>query len=147
MTTHKLRAYCVDYAKAPPEPDGVFRVAAPEIQDKYKPIRTVMQAGRELATAGKFHPDSDPAAYADSIRQYSLWTKLEHWDEQKFGEVFLEKTKENTVAAKVKWTKQMDQAVRALIPGRWRDISMVIEEAQKLSSAAASAGAPSVPAR
>jgi len=28
----------------------------------------------------------------------------------------------------------MEQAVRGLVPGRWRDISMVLDEAAKLST-------------
>jgi hypothetical protein len=147
VVKHPLRAYCVDYAKDPPEPEAIYRVAAPDIQERYKPIRMVMRAGRELAAAGKFHPDSDADAYNDSIRQYSLWTKLENWNEQKFGEVFLEKTKQNAVAAKVKWSKQMDQAVRALVPGRWSDVAMVLEEAKKLETSSQAPGAPSAPAR
>jgi hypothetical protein len=130
-----LVAYCVDYAKLPPEAGMLYRLAPQAVQDKFGGIRSVLQAGRELAAAGKFHPDSDADAYKDSIRQYALWTKIGNWDQQKFGEVFLEKTQENAVAAKVKWTKQMAQVVSGLVPGRWRDISMVLDEASKLSSA------------
>ncbi len=134
ILTKPLTAYCVDYAKLSPEAGMLYRIAPQPVQDRYGQIRFVMQAGRELAAAGKFHPDSDAAAYNDSIRQYSLWAKIENWDEQKFGQVFLEKTTANALAAKVKWTKQMDQAVSGLVPGRWRDISMVLDEAAKLSS-------------
>ena len=73
-SSHKLSAFCVNFEKEPPEPDQLFRVASPEIQEQYKPVRAVIRAGRELSEAGKFHPDSDPKAYADSIRQYALWT-------------------------------------------------------------------------
>jgi hypothetical protein len=34
---------------------------------------------------------------------------------------------------KVKWTKQMEQAVLGVAPGRWCDVAMVLEEAEKLS--------------
>ena len=127
-----LVAYCVDYLKLPPEANMLYRLAPPAVQDKLSPARAVMQAGRELAAAGKFHPDSDAAAYNDSIRQYALWTKIEGWGEDKFGEVFVEKTKQNALSNKIKWTKQIEQAVRGLVPGRWRDISMILDEAQKL---------------
>lgn len=129
-----LVAYCVDYAKLPPESGMLYRPAPQAVQDRYGQIRFVLQAGRELAVAGKFHPDSEPQAYMDSIRQYSLWAKIENWDQQKFGEVFLEKIKQNALAGKVKWSKQMEQAVSGLIPGRWRDISMVLDEAARLSN-------------
>jgi hypothetical protein len=137
-----LVAYCVDYAKLPPEAGMLYRLAPQAVQVKFSGIRQVLQAGRELAAAGKFHPDSDADAYNDSIRQYALWTKIGNWDQQKFGEVFLEKTQENAVAAKVKWTKQMAQALNGLIPGRWRDISMVLDEAGRLSKAPSAQSGP-----
>ena len=92
MSSHKLSAFCVDFAKEPPEQNGLFRVALPEVQEKYKPVRAVIRAGRELAEAGKFHPDSEPKAYMDSIRQYALWTKLEGWNQQQFADHFVERT-------------------------------------------------------
>jgi hypothetical protein len=142
LSSHKLNAYCVKYDKDPPDPDAIYRVAAPQIQEQYKPIRFVIRAGRELAAAGKFHPDSDPAAYILSIRQYALWTKLENWNEQQFADVFVEKTHRIAAESKVEWNKDMEQAIRALVPGRWRDISLVIDEARKLEAAA-----PAPPAR
>jgi hypothetical protein len=128
-----LVAYCVEYMKLPPEAGMLYRLAPPNVQNKFSSIQPVLQAGRQLAAAGKLHPDSDPQAYEDSIRQYSIWTQIENWSEQQFGQVFVEKTKENAAAAKVKWTKQMEQALNGLVPGRWRDISMVLDEAGKLS--------------
>jgi len=101
------------------------------VQEQYRPVRGVLRAGREAAHAGKLHPDSEPNEYAEAIGQYALWARLGNWDEQKFGEMFLERSKKNAEAMNVKWTKQLDQAVRALVPGRWRDISMVLDDAQK----------------
>jgi hypothetical protein len=139
-SSHKLSAYCVNYDKDPPDPNGLFRIAAPETQEKYKGVRAVMRAGRELAAAGKLHPDSDPAAYVISIRQYAIWTRLENWNQQKFAEVLLEKTRKIAADSKVQWTKEMEQALLALVPGRWRDISMVLEEARRLEGATAPPG-------
>jgi len=136
-SSHRLSAYCVNYDKDAPEPNGLYRIAAPQIQEQYKPVRSVMRAGRELAAAGKFHPDSDPAAYVLAIRQYALWTKLENWNEQQFADVFVEKTRRIAVESKVEWNKDMEQAIRALVPGRWRDISLVLEAARELEAAAA----------
>jgi hypothetical protein len=145
LLTKTLTAYCANYAKLPPKPGMLYRIAPQSVQDQFAPMRYVLQAGREAEAAGKFHPDSDAAAYNDSIRQYALWTKKENWDEQKFGEVFLEKTKENALTAKVQWTPELEQAVRALIPGRWRDISIVLEDAKRLSATSASGPGNSKP--
>jgi hypothetical protein len=139
-SSHKLSAFCVDFAKEPPEQDGLFRVAAPEIQKKYKPVRAVIRAGRELAEAGKFHPDSEPKAYADSIRQYALWTKLEGWNQQQFADHFVERTRKNAEALHVKWTPQMEGALRNAAPGRWQDITQVLQRAGEISQARNSSG-------
>jgi hypothetical protein len=133
--TKQLTAYCLEFAKLPPEPGQLYRVAPQALQEKFKPLRDVLRAGRELAGAGQLHPDSDPKEYADAVRQYSLWAKLENWGEQKFTEMFVERTKKNAQAVKVKWTKQMENALLGMAPGRWRDISMVLAEAEKLSRA------------
>jgi len=137
--SQQLTAYCLEMAKLPPEVGQLYRLAPPAVQQKYQPIRAVLQAGSKLAAAGKFHPDSDPAAYADFIRQHAVWAQLENWSEQKFAEVFLERTKKNAEHLNVKWTNEMTDALRAAAPGRWRDIAMVLEEAHKSSS---TAGAP-----
>lgn len=130
--TQQLTAYCVDRAKLPPQPGQLYRLAPPSVQAKYQGVSSVLRAGRELAARGTLHPDSDPKQYADAIQQYSLWARLENWDQQKFTEMFLEHTKKNAQAMGAQWTQQMDQAVRTLAPGRWQDISQVLEQAKKL---------------
>jgi hypothetical protein len=130
--SQQLTAYCLDMAKLPPEPGQLYRLAPPAVQEKYKPVRAILEAGRKLAAAGQLHPDSAAAAYADFVRQHALWAELEHWSEQKFTEVFLERTKKNAEHMNVKWTKEMEDTLRAAAPGRWRDIAMVLDEARKI---------------
>ncbi len=139
--TRKLSAFCLEFAKPPPDEGMLYRVAPQAAQEQYRPIRGVLRAGREAAAAGKFHPDSDPKEYAETIRQYALWAKLGNWNEQKFTEMFLERSKKNAEAMNVKWTKQLEQALRGLVPGRWGDVSMVLQEAEKLQGAGARPGA------
>jgi hypothetical protein len=135
----QLTAYCLEFAKLPPETGMLFRLADPATQEKFKPLRSVLKAGRELAASGQLHPDSNPKAYVDSIRQYAVWTKLENWDQQKFTGMFVERTRKNAEALHVKWTPEMENALRAAAPGRWRDISQVLEQAQALDRAAKAA--------
>ncbi len=142
VLTKKLYAYCLDFAKLSPEPGQLYRIAPQALQEKFKPLRAVLQGGRQLAAAGQLHPDSDPKAYVDSIRQYALWTKLENWDMQKFGEMFVQRTKKNAEALNVKWTKEMENALRGVVPGRWRDISAVLEQAKGIAQAAPQAARP-----
>jgi hypothetical protein len=54
------------------------------LQDQYRALRAVLRAGRELAAAGRLHPDSEPSAYATSIRQWAslssqLPSKVSSW--------------------------------------------------------------------
>jgi hypothetical protein len=139
--SRQLTAYCLEIAKLPPEPNQLYRIAPQALQDKFKPLKSVLEAGSKLAAAGQFHPDSDPAAYTDFIRQNALWAKMENWGEQKFAEVFVERTKKNAEHMKMNWTKEMEQALKNAAPGRWQDIAMVLDEAQKLSGGTGAANA------
>ncbi len=140
MLTKQLTAYCLEFSKLPPDLGMQYRVAPQALQNQYKPVRGVLRAGREAAAAGKFHPDSEPRDYADTIRQYAVWAKLGNWDQQKFSEMFLERSKKNAEAMNVKWTKNLEQALAGLVHGRWQDVSMVLREAEKLPPAGARPG-------
>jgi hypothetical protein len=122
-------AFCLQFAKPPPQTGMAYRVAGPDLQAKYESLGNILSAGRTLAESGALHPDSDPKAYADAIRQYALWVQLEHWTMQQFSDAFVMRTKENAEALHVNWTQQMENALRAAAPGRWRDISAVISAA------------------
>ena len=135
VVTKPVTIYCAEFSKAPPEPGMQYRIAPQAIQQTYAPAKPVLRAGRELAAAGKLHPDSDPKAYVDSIRQYALWTRLEGWDQKRFGDMFVERTKKNAEALHVKWTPQMENALRGAVPGRWNDISQVLQRADQISKA------------
>ena len=139
VMSQQLTAYCLEMAKLPPEPNQPYRIAPPAIQDRFKSLKPVLEAGSKLAASGQFHPDSEPNAYTDFIRQNALWAKMEGWGEQKFTEVFIERTKKNAEHMKMNWTKEMEQALRSAAPGRWGDISMVLEEAQKISGGSGAA--------
>jgi hypothetical protein len=128
---YEVTAFCVDYAKLPPDPNQLYRVAPPYVQAHYGNIGPVIRAGRELAEAGKFHRN-DPA-YKVLAQQYALWAQLGHWNQQQFTEVFLEKTKTDAEKENVKWTKQLEQSLMGIVPGMWGDIQMIQDAAAKLS--------------
>ena len=135
LHTTKLSALCLEFEKPPPDEGIQYRVAPRAVQQEYRPIRGVLRAGREAAAAGKFHPDSDPKEYAETIQQYALWAKLGNWDQQKFAQMFLERSRKNAEAMNVKWTKQLEQALLGLAPNRWNDISMVLQQVEKMGQA------------
>jgi hypothetical protein len=130
LLTQQVGGFCVQFLKLPPELGMVYKIAGPELQQKFGPMRLVLQAGRALAEKGKLHPDSDPSAYADSIRQYAVWAQQESWDEKKFGDNFVGRTRKNAEVKKIKWSQQIEAALRGAVPGRWRDITQVLNLAQ-----------------
>jgi len=126
MLTQNVSAFCLEYAKLPPEAGMFYRVADKALQEQYKPLISYIKAGRKLFSDGKFQPDSKPDQYATSIMQFTIWALIGHWDEKSFAQMFLERTKKNAEANGVKWTKEMENAILAAAPGRWRDISQVV---------------------
>jgi hypothetical protein len=129
-----VEAYCLQYALAPPTPGMLFQIAGPALQERFKPAGMIMNAARQLGVAGALNPDSNPKSYLESIKQYAIWTKFENWDVKKFGEVLLDKTKQAATAAKANWTGQMQSALLAAVPNRWRDIQTVLSAAQELAA-------------
>jgi len=101
-------------------------------QQKFEPMRFISRAGEQMQEKKLFHPIADPKAYMDAIVQYALWSKLEGWNQEQFTQHFVERTKENADALRVKWTKEMENALRAAAPGRWTDISEMHREAAEL---------------
>ena len=131
--TRTVEAYCLQHALAPPAPGMLFQIAGPARQAQFKPAGLIMTAARRLAADGAFNPDSNPKRYLDSIKQYAIWTKFENWDVKKFGEALLEKTKQAAAAAKANWTSQMQSALLAAVPNRWRDIQAILTASQELA--------------
>jgi hypothetical protein len=129
--TMNLTAYCLNYRKAPPSAGRVFRVAAPGAQALSGPIRRILHAAERLRQRGDLHPDGDPSAYVHSIRQWAIWTREQRFNEQTFGEALTEHTRKNLAAAGRPWTRELDAAIRSLVPNRWRDVQSVIGESQR----------------
>lgn len=131
-----VSGYCADFAKPSPRAGGVYRIAANAAQSRLGDAKYLMRAARRLLHRKQLHPDSDEALYALAIRQYALWTRIESWDEKKFGENFIERTKKNVTESKQAWTREMEAAVKGVIPNRWQDIQRVLRDAEALKSEA-----------
>jgi hypothetical protein len=130
----RIVAYCVDYAKLPPAPGMLYRVAAPETQAQYRDVASALEASHELEAANAYTPDSDPETYKRDIAQYSLWAIIQHWTQQQFAEAFLQKIKANAAVAHVRWTQEMEKSLLALVPGRWHDIMLVEQRAMEIAN-------------
>ena len=124
-----LDAYCLELLRKPPSKGMMFRVADAELQKHFAPVRSVLSASRQLRDAGLLSPDTDPTQYFHSIRQWAVWAQQENLDRGSFGRAFVKHVKQNFEAARQPFTKDVEQAVRGLVPNRWSDIDKVLRAA------------------
>jgi hypothetical protein len=129
-----IGAFCLEFAKLPPSAGMLYQVAPQALQQKFKSLQSVLQAATRLQQMGGLHPDSNPKTYADSIKQYALWTRIGHWDAKTFEDSFVELTKKNVAALKQNWTQAMETTIRGAAPGRWRDVQAVLQQADALAA-------------
>jgi hypothetical protein len=130
LPSQGINGYCLQFGKLPPSAGRLYRVAEPGVQQQFAPMRSILQAGRRLASEGRLHPDSDPVAYTDAIKQWAIWSKLEKFDAAAFEQHFIDRTRKNAEALRQPWTNASEQRVRALVPNRWSDITAVLAEAE-----------------
>ncbi|MFZ3199628.1 MAG: hypothetical protein WA175_00610, partial [Candidatus Acidiferrales bacterium] len=130
-----LNGYCLEFHKPVPAEGTQYRIADQATQQKYASLHFLDRAAAQMAEKNEFHPDSDPDAYKNIIFQYAVWSKLEGWGEQEFTQHFVERTKQNAEDLHVPWTKEMENQLLAAAPGRWADISELMNQAQALEKA------------
>ncbi len=133
--TASVRGFCLDFEKPPPSPGTVYRVADASLAQRFRSLTSVVRAAGRIARTGGLHPDSEPGAYADSIKQWSLWARLAGWGADEFASAFVARTRKNVEEMKRAWTPEMESAVRAAAPGRWRDIDHVLGAAGPAAAA------------
>lgn len=126
--TARLNAYCLEFLRQPPGPGALFRIAPPGMQKQFGAMRGVLDASRRLRDAGVLQPDSEPKAYFHAIRQWAIWTKAQQFTRDGFARAFVDHTRKNIQAAGRPWSQQLEQALRGVVPGRWRDITRVLAE-------------------
>lgn len=124
-----LAAYCVEFLKAPPPPNTMFRLAPEAIQKKYEQMSKVLRSAYRVQHAGQLRPDSNPAAYADSIKQWAVWTVEQRLSEARFADAFVGHTRKNVEAAGQPWSRAAEDTIRKVSPNRWRDIVAVLRGA------------------
>jgi hypothetical protein len=141
VMSQTVRGYCVEAAKLPPASGDVFLAAPRAAQAQFKPGKVVRLAGDFAAAHGYLRPQGDAATYGRSITQYAIWTKLEHWDEARFTNEFLARTRNDMQQAKKPWSSETEKTLRALAPARWHDAGLVIAAADKVESKMRTPGA------
>jgi hypothetical protein len=135
-----VAGYCLEFAKLAPSAGTLYRVADQAVQQQFAPMTRVIQAGRKLAAEGKLNPDGDDAkGYADAIKQWAVWSRLEKWDAAAFEQHFVERTRKNFTNARRPWSSDLERRVRQLAQNRWQDIQKVWAEADRLGPGARTA--------
>lgn len=129
----EVEGYCLDFTRETPPAGMPFRLADKAAQARIAPMRRILDAAKDLGRRQLLHPDSDPAEYVTAIKQWALWTERERWDQKKFGDAFLARTKKNMAALNQPWTRAVEDTVRGAVPGRWKDITAVLGRAASLA--------------
>jgi len=130
-----LNAYCLEFHKPPPAEGTLYRIADQATQEKFSSLRFLDRAAAQMSQNNQFHPDNNPEAYKNTIFQYAAWSTLEGWGQEEFTQHWVERTKENAKDLHVPWTKQMEDTLRNAAPGRWGDISAMMNQAHALEKA------------
>ncbi len=131
--TATLDGYCLEHLKQPPVAGMTFRLADAGAQRAFAPVRNILRATRRLSDLGQLVPDGgNPTAYVDSIRQWAIWTREQHFTAKGFADALVDHTRKNVLAAGQPWSAAVEHAVRTVAPGRWSAIARVLEAAAKL---------------
>jgi hypothetical protein len=136
VTREEVEAFCLERVRPVAPPGTQYRVAPPAVQMQHRRLVDILHAAKKVMDVGGLHPDSDVKGYFNFIRQWSIWTRQENFDEKKFTEEFVNQTKKNVEAKNIKWTGDMQDTVRKAAPGRWRDVTAVLNAANQPKSQA-----------
>jgi hypothetical protein len=128
--THaRLHAYCVEAGKAASPKGTVFIMGGSAARRRFAPIQGLLRIADRAVARGMLRPQGEPFAYGRFIAQYAVWTKLENWTERRFIEEMVARSRQSVQERHGTWTTETEQTLRALAPGRWRDVRTVIAAA------------------
>jgi len=51
----------------------LLRLAPANVQQKYASMSKILQSAYRVSKGNALHPDSNPAAYTDAMKQWSIW--------------------------------------------------------------------------
>ncbi len=126
-----LDAYCLEFLKAVPVTGTLFRIASQARQRTAGTLRGILDASARLQAAAALHPDGNPESYFHAVRQWAIWVDERKLGRGQFETEFLKHAQKNFAAAGQPWNREVEQAVRAVLPNRWQDISAVLQEAER----------------
>ena len=127
----RLAGYCLEFLRQPPSAGMMFQVAGSGLQQKFAPVRRILEASRLVRSAGELVPDSAPEGYFHSIRQWAIWTREQGFTAQTFADAFVSHTRKNFEQAGNRWTGDVEAVVRKAAPNRWNDIQKILQRADR----------------
>ncbi len=145
VVTEQVEAFCLERVRPVALAGTPYRVAPPALQAQHRGLVNVLHAAKRVMDSGGLRPDSEITSYFNFVRQWSIWSRQENFDQGRFTEEFVNQTKKNVEGQGVKWTDVMRDTVRKAAPGRWRDIVAVLDAAKQMTPRASVAPASPVP--
>ncbi|MEZ5320245.1 MAG: hypothetical protein R2752_22775 [Vicinamibacterales bacterium] len=125
--TETIEAYCLEMPKAPPAAGTIYRLAPRPVQDRFASFARLMAASRLVRARGELHPDTEPEEYFHAIRQWAVWSVTQGLDDEAaFTSGVLAHARRNLEASGRRWTGDLEDVLRSLLPNRWRDVSRVV---------------------
>jgi hypothetical protein len=92
-----------------------------------------MEAGKRVLDAGGLTPDTQLDTYYPAITQWAIWTREKGFDMESFGEAWLGHVRKNAEQSGQPFTDELARIVQERVPGRWRDIQKILEEADGIA--------------
>lgn len=124
--TARLNAYCLEFLRQPPSPGTMFQIAGGELQQQFAPMGGILAASRRLQQAGMLNPDSNPAGYFHSIRQWAMWTVEQQLDLPRFADALVAHTRRILESQGGSLPDGSETVLREAAPNRWNDIQQVL---------------------
>jgi hypothetical protein len=121
--------YCLEFTRQPPSAGMLYRIAGPEIQKRFEPMRRVAHAAKQLSDAGELKPDSEPTSYAHSIAQWAVWTAEQKFTQSSYTQAFVDHTRKAVEAAGRPWQREFAQQIEKAAPNRWQQIQRILRAA------------------
>jgi hypothetical protein len=126
VRTEFLDGYCLRKDLLPPFEGQLFTPAGATIQEQFEPQRQILASSQELWESGLLHPQGDPDEYYHSVTQWAIYSYENGYNEDSFGDAFVQHTRENFEAAGEVWSTEAEAQAYTLVAGRWDDIDTIL---------------------
>jgi hypothetical protein len=128
-----VEGFCFEFDKQVPQAGTAYVFASPSEQQRFEPLARVMEAGKRVLDAGGLTPDTQLDTYYPAITQWAIWAREKGFDMESFGDAWLGHVRKNAEQSGQPFTDELARIVNERVPGRWRDIQRILEEADRIA--------------